>query len=709
MSAGVGGELHEVIVRFTVAPDAGEIVGAFAARDRLEARLVEGLVAYIASGGCVADGYRSAVGWLRAHVAVTDGEARALARRATVVGQWPTLAGLYFDGQLTSAQVAVIVAAVPKGLVGFYADHDAEVSPLFVGLCVGDTQELVRDWVHKAEDLTSPDPGEVPDPDHPTVDGFVHLSRFGPEERGRVDGELDADTATLVEIALDAAERPDRDGEDRLPSQRRAEALRVVCQFFVDHHDCDGGCGPKGQLVGVFDLADLYRSALFGLGVQDFGGLERLKTVRPVSLIEEAFLRDALAHADGSGHTLDGRRLSPAAITTIFGPGSTLERVLMADGQVLDHGRKVRFVKGPLRDLMMVRDLGCRFPSRTGERCDAPVRWIDGHHISAWRHDGTTSLANVAALCGSHHEVVHRDGWTFTANHDGSMTLTTPAGTTLTSPPPRQHRPPLPLHHPTIDQLPLLTEGNEPTASGPTASGPTASGPTASELTASELTANGPTASELTANGPTASEPGLSEHSDPEQTTDDAAAPIEVEVVHPEGGATGGIAGRSEGREDGRCNSEAEVAHDDTTAADGQGSDTPPSARGERTAELRGDGTDDPDTRPSGNGDRPAACSTTPPLKITMPVRERSPRSSHAVPHEPAPPADGEASAGDETNETSHHDHGAPFVAAHIDGPRSPAVRHLLTLATAGGGTRRGPDIVVTAPDGTTLEITLAA
>jgi hypothetical protein len=145
--------------------------------------------------------------------------------------------------------------------------------------------------------------------------------------------------------------------------------------------------------------------------VRENGWGHRFVRIRPVSAIEEGFLRDALEHATGRATTLDGHTLTPEAITTIFGAGSTLERVLLTEGRILDHGRHVRLITGPLRDAMVVRDIGCRFPSPTGTRCDAPVVWIDGHHITHWREGGVTSLDNTAALCANHlpsHRATHR-------------------------------------------------------------------------------------------------------------------------------------------------------------------------------------------------------------------------------------------------------------------------------------------------------------
>ena len=242
----------------------------------------------------------------------------------------------------------------------------------------------------------------------------------------------------MVETALRVFERPDREGEFRTLTERRAEALRDLALCALDHHSSAGRAGRQHPHVSaVIDLPDLWAAVLWGLGIRDDADLARFLAWRPVSALEEGFLRHALADAHGTGATVDGHRITAEALTAVFGPGTTIERIVTAEGRVLDHGRAVRLVTDSLRDAMLVRDMGCRFPG-----CDAPAAWLDGHHVTHWDRGGPTSLANVAALCTGHHGVVHRRGWTMTSDDDGSMAITRPDGTVLTSPPPRRQRPP---------------------------------------------------------------------------------------------------------------------------------------------------------------------------------------------------------------------------------------------------------------------------
>jgi hypothetical protein len=466
--------VRSTVSSVVVAPATDELVEGFGALDDLKAKVMEGLVELIRSGGHDADGWRSPVGWLRAHVSMTRPEAIRWATQARSLAQWPTLARLLFERRLSVAQVEVVCRKVTKELVGFYATHDAEISPLLVGLCVDDTAAAIHDWVVKAEAVCSPDPADVVDPDGPMPSiSHVRLSPFGPQDRTAVAGELDAATAAVVAQALAVATRPDRPGEDRMVSQRNAEALLDICQFYIGHRDSDPRARQHPHLHLTVDLPGLYKALLSGLGIRTAADLDAFLAVRPVPMLEEAIIRWALAHSTGRVTTPDGHTLPPEVVTTIFGAGSTISRVLMADGEVLDHGRKVRCATGPLRDAVLVRDHGCRFPTTTGDRCDAPAAWTDGHHVTHWRDGGTTSLDNTLALCGTHHGYIHRTGAACTVDPTtGAVTVTRPDGTTVTGQ--QRHAPPpeLPLHHPALDDVlpgpPLPPPDAREAVTGPT-------------------------------------------------------------------------------------------------------------------------------------------------------------------------------------------------------------------------------------------------
>jgi hypothetical protein len=222
----------------------------------------------------------------------------------------------------------------------------------------------------------------------------------------------------------------------------------------------------------TIDPDDLIAGSLRGLGIATADDLGRFLAARSVTVVEEGLFRDALAHAAGVPVDHDGHPLRAASLATLFTEGTLVHRLLVADGQVIDRGRDVRLASPDLRDAMVARDRGCRFP-----RCDAPTAWVHAHHLRHWEHGGATDLANLAGLCAAHHGVVHRQGWDLTLEPDATLVFRRPDGTTLASPPPRRRRPsPLPLHHPRrrglIPELPVFPVLPETGVSGPAAVAP---------------------------------------------------------------------------------------------------------------------------------------------------------------------------------------------------------------------------------------------
>ncbi len=99
-----------------------------------------------------------------------------------------------------------------------------------------------------------------------------------------------------------------------------------------------------------------------------------------------------------------------------------------AAGVPLDLGSTVRLANRHQRRAASVRDGGCVFPG-----CDAPPSWTDLHHVIHAGPDGPTDMWNLASLCRRHHGIVHRRGWSMTADGEQWFTFTTPAGTTVGS------------------------------------------------------------------------------------------------------------------------------------------------------------------------------------------------------------------------------------------------------------------------------------
>jgi Domain of unknown function (DUF222)/HNH endonuclease len=92
--------------------------------------------------------------------------------------------------------------------------------------------------------------------------------------------------------------------------------------------------------------------------------------------------------------------------------------------QVLDIGIPTEIIPPHLRRAVVLRDRHCSFPG-----CHQPPVACQVHHITPRARGGVTSLGNCALLCSFHHLIaIHRWGWQFRLNPDGTKTVTSPDG-----------------------------------------------------------------------------------------------------------------------------------------------------------------------------------------------------------------------------------------------------------------------------------------
>nr|WP_045729929.1 HNH endonuclease signature motif containing protein [Pseudarthrobacter chlorophenolicus] len=163
---------------------------------------------------------------------------------------------------------------------------------------------------------------------------------------------------------------------------------------------------------------------------------------------------------------LDGYGPIPAAMARkLVADGATsFYRVLVdpRDGAPLEIGRTSYRLSEAMKRWIRMRDGHCTFPG-----CTNPSTDNDTDHLTAWQHDGTTGVSNLAQLCPKHHRLKHNSRWTPTA-----ASTTEPPG--WTSPTgrhyPAQHPDPQPPHLPPglLEQKQPVTGGitEEPTVHG---------------------------------------------------------------------------------------------------------------------------------------------------------------------------------------------------------------------------------------------------
>jgi hypothetical protein len=258
------------------------------------------------------------------------------------------------------------------------------------------------------------------------------LARFpghiGTEQRAQVEAELARqarilDAGQLAVLGKRMLAYLDQDGR---PPKDHPESRR-----WLRFRDCDGGV----ELAGWLDreAAEIVRSALSPLAAP-----------RPATEVEvdlrTAVQRDADAlvelaqRALGSGELPTEGAERPQVVVTVSLPvlqgligsaslalggpiNADIARRIACDAQVipvvlgarsepLDIGRTSRTVSTAIRRAVILRDGGCAFPG-----CSIPARWCEIHHIIHWADGGPTSLANCAALCGRHHNLMHHTDW----------------------------------------------------------------------------------------------------------------------------------------------------------------------------------------------------------------------------------------------------------------------------------------------------------
>jgi hypothetical protein len=158
--------------------------------------------------------------------------------------------------------------------------------------------------------------------------------------------------------------------DERTGGQKRADILRgILTQVAQDPRTPTMGGMPPTVLVHV-NAADLVR----GLGLGWIDGVDA-----PISM---------------------------KTINQMIDNGGMQPVYLARTGAVLGLGLKVRFFSPNQRKAITARDGGCIIPG-----CNAPAQWTEVHHVTPWRHGGSTDVDNGVLLCWYHHHTIDTSGW----------------------------------------------------------------------------------------------------------------------------------------------------------------------------------------------------------------------------------------------------------------------------------------------------------
>lgn len=292
----------------------------------VHARLTAHMAELLATDGWKLGGKRTPTEYLIQWVGLSPTTAQLVVKVAERRGSFPTLIGLFDEGQFSLDQVAAAVDAPA------WAD-DTD----FVNLCRNCTVPKIRRLLRS--DMFAGDPDDPEPPVKPPSDrvGFG----VGRDGRWRLSANLNVDDGRRIEAAL--TERRDAIFDDGDEHATWADALVDVAERSLD-------------AVTSRPRRDRYRTWLH------------------------------LDVTDGSATTTDGWRI-PMALADHLVCDGVVQPVWEADGVPFSVGRSQHIVPDRTRRIIERRDRGCRVPGCTAERfveIHHVIHWLDGGPTDTW-------------------------------------------------------------------------------------------------------------------------------------------------------------------------------------------------------------------------------------------------------------------------------------------------------------------------------------
>ncbi len=281
-----------------------EIAALAALHHQLGIRIAQAAHTFNESGSWGIDGAVSAKNWLTAHSQLSESAASRLLKSGKQLHALPVTATAVLDGDLGSGQLEAILACVGNSHLEKFASFEQTLIPQFVGMDPRRTAIAMQHWKNV---VTSDDPPAAEPPES------VHLNNL-PDGRYALDGTLSEDTgATVTEAIRAAATEDSKDEAERAPAQRRADALRDICQFYLDCHPAAGPALNRPAMVVVVDIEVLER------------------------------------RAPGIASRLDGKPLKRAVLDRIACDCDIHRMITNGPGVTIDFGRKTRLIRSITR------------------------------------------------------------------------------------------------------------------------------------------------------------------------------------------------------------------------------------------------------------------------------------------------------------------------------------------------------------------------
>ncbi|HJQ42662.1 MAG TPA: DUF222 domain-containing protein, partial [Jatrophihabitantaceae bacterium] len=232
------------------------------------------------------------------------------------------------------------------------------------------------------------------------ADGMAELYAFlSAEDYAALMAQVEREARTLIP------------GDTRTLEQRRADALvALVVDGALPSSDPD--CPKPAQRPTAVNVITIDESTLAGVDDEP----AELAGHGPISA------EHARALATRPGTVLRELRVD--------GFGRLLQYGTDRPGTDLDYARSTRTAPADLDRYIRARDVTCRFP-----HCTRPAATAELDHITPWSDGGTTSAANLHALCARHHHARHEGRWKVQRDSDGTTHWSSPTGHTYQVPP----------------------------------------------------------------------------------------------------------------------------------------------------------------------------------------------------------------------------------------------------------------------------------
>jgi Domain of unknown function (DUF222) len=359
-------DLETVVDKLAASELPGDVARLTRVIERLEYQRLRAVRDLDRSGRYVDDDCVTAASWLRHRTRLSAAQSYGAVRLARALDDLPETAVAFEAGAIAREHARAIADACTRSRAGAIQELEPQ---LIAAARVVDPREF-RALLSQVADALDGDDGAATASDEQERAWFDVAETF--HGMWAVNGMLDRETGASLRATLDAAMDPPRAGDRRTASQRRAEALALVCDAARPNLADGPGRAKTPHAVIHLDVEAIERR----------GG--------PV-LVER--LRSDIEH---------GGRLSKATMRRLTCDASISRVITDGRSQVIDVGRQTKVIPKALWRALVARDGGCVAPG-----CDRPPGWCDVHHEWHWIDGGPTNPDNCELRCRRHHRAVH--------------------------------------------------------------------------------------------------------------------------------------------------------------------------------------------------------------------------------------------------------------------------------------------------------------